>query len=207
MNREHEKGEQERIVEAVDLLLQAEPANAPVISERELFRRVVAFANTGRPDGLPGARTLTVNGQTFWVVAPNVDPGKQHTELCKHLGEIVAGGLSATSTARLCAAATHVVVKSYHRERGKVIARDRHFVGDHIEKGIADVLLREGLAKDLKRCQLPGCGRYFLASDQPHEEGARGRRPYLYCSDPHRAEAKKSAGANRTARWRARRAK
>jgi hypothetical protein len=54
---------------------------------------------------------------------------------------------------------------------------------------------------DLKQCRLPGCGRFFLASDLIEDPSAQGRRRERYCSAEHMDQAQ-TPGAKRTAKWR-----
>ena len=146
------------------LLVTEDPGAAGAIAEMDLVRRVISFANLGRPEGLPGIRALEVNGQTF-ILMEGIP--EQQAQLRKDLAAIVRADLSGPAVARLLKQARHVIVRSYEIQRGELEPRERHFVGDSLATLLADVLLRvrsnEKLRKDLRQCQLKGCGRFFLA--------------------------------------------
>ena len=183
-------------------------ADLPSIERKDLVRRVLDFANTGLPKGLPGAREMIHGTERFLVMTPEQDA--QHVELQADLGAIVKGELSGPAIARLRKKARHVIVRSYAIDRRGVVApRERHFVRN-LEPLIADVLLwirgDTQLAKDIKRCRLPGCGRFFFASDLVSEPSAKGRRRHRYCSDEHMQQGQ-TPGAKRTAKYRAKKLK
>jgi hypothetical protein len=193
------------IEKAVATILEAtESGDAPVITQKDLVRRVLAFANTGRPVGLPGARVMTSGDRTFLTYTPEQDA--QHAELRKDLTAIVKGELSAPAVARLRKQARYVTVRSYVLERGAPRPVERQFVND-LGPVLADVLLHvrgdEELRKDVRQCRLPGCGRFFLASDQVTDPSAPGRRRYKFCSHEHMNLAQ-TPGAKRTAEYRKR---
>jgi hypothetical protein len=197
--------EPKAIEQAVAALLEAdESSDAPRLAKRELVRRVVAFANTGEPKGLPGARALILEGRTFWVTTEQDDVHNTQAVLQKDLAAIVKGELSAPAVARLRKQARYVTVRSYVLERGAPRPVERLFVKD-LAPVLADVLLQvrgdEQLQKDVRQCRLPGCDQFFLASDQVKDPSAPGRRRHRYCSDDHMAKAQTS-GAERTRRWR-----
>jgi hypothetical protein len=171
------------------------------IDELDLVRRVLEFANTGAPAGLPGARALTVADRTYYM-----DTSSELAQLRSDLAAIVAGELSGPSAGRLRKEASkQVMVPVFEFDRdGTVRTTYRRFVSE-LAPLLAYVLLRvrsdEELRGDVKRCRLPGCGRFFLASDQVKDPSAPGRRRHRYCSPAHMNEAQ-STGAERTRRWR-----
>lgn len=197
------------IEKAVETILGlAADAEAPTIAERDLVRRVIEFANTGRPLDLPGARVATHGGRSFIVLTE--DLGARQTELQRDLGAIVSGELAAPAIARLRKqAGRQVLVPSFDYKGGAVKVSHRHLTAD-LGATVSYVLLRvqsdERLRNDVKWCRLPGCGRFFLASEQITDPSAPGRRRYRYCTPEHMNEAQTS-GAERTKRWRDRLAK
>lgn len=194
------------IEEAIATILDADAsvraAVPDAISQRDLVRRVMNFANTGRPEGLPGARVLTQGGQSFLVMTPEQDALR--AELWKDLSAIVKGELSAPAVARLLKRARLVSVRHYEIEQKVLVPLERHFVKD-LGALVADVLLRvrsdPELQKDVRQCRLPGCWRFFLASDQVKDPSAPGRRRHRYCSPEHMNLAQ-TPGAISTAKWR-----
>jgi hypothetical protein len=195
----------QEIAKALETLLETDDASvAPALEAKDLVRRVLEFANTGKPVGLPGARTVEHVGLTFYV-----DTGDQHVELRKDLAAVIAGELSGPAIARLLRQARHVTVKTYQMDRGKLVRKERHFVKD-LPTLIAGQLLLirsdEQLRDDVKQCRLPGCGRFFLASDDVKDASAPGRRRHRYCSPEH-MDLAQSSGAERTRKWRENRKK
>ena len=195
------------IEQAIAVVLEADASGAaPAIEEKTLVRRVLEFANTGRPEGLPGARVLTQQGQTFLLMTPEQDA--QHVELQRDLAAIVKGELSGPATARLLKQARYVMVRRYELVRGTLRRIEKQFAED-LRPVLADVLLHirssESLQRDVRQCRLPGCGRFFLVSDQVKDPSAAGRRPHRYCSPEHMSAAQ-TPGAERTRLWRQRRA-
>lgn len=191
------------VEQAVATLLGAdESTEAPAITQKDLVRRVLEFANTGRPEGLPGARVLTQGGRTFLLNTPEQDA--QHAELRKDLAAIVRGELSGPAVARLLKQARYVTVSGYELARGALRRVERQFVQD-LSPVLADVLLlvrsEPALQKDVRQCRLPGCGRFFLASDHVEDPSSPGRRRHKYCSPEHMA-AGQNTSAERTRRWR-----
>ena len=194
------------VEKAITTILDAVTGNlAPTFSERDLVRLVIAFANTGRPTGLPGSRVMSVGGQTFTVITNELPP--QHVELQRDLSAIVAGELSGPAAARLRKhAGCQVLVPVFELRRGVTLTRYRHLTSD-LAATVSYVLLRVhsdvGLRDDVKRCRLAGCGRFFLASDDVKDPTAPGRRRHRYCTPEHMTEAQTS-GAERTRRYRER---
>jgi hypothetical protein len=188
---------------AVGTILEVDQSSeAAAIPQLELVRRVLDFANTGRPVGLPGARSLTVGDQTFLVNTPDQD--ELHTELKRDLAMVVKGELSGPAVARLLKQARYVTVRRYELHRGTLRRVERQFVDD-LSPVLADVLLLvrsdDRLHKDVRQCRLAGCGRFFLASDLVADASARGRRRHRYCSDEH-MNLGQTPGSKRTAKWR-----
>jgi hypothetical protein len=144
------------------------------------------------------------------VVTPELD--RQHADLRRDLEAIVAGELSGPASARLRKLASHqVMVPVFEFERGGAVRTSyRRFVRD-LDALVAYVLLRirsdDQLRDDVKRCRLPGCPRFFLASDSRKDPSAPGRRRYRYCSREHEKLAPGASGAQRTARWREKQAR
>jgi hypothetical protein len=201
--------EPQNIDEAIVTLVDAaSSSSAPAIEEKELVRRVLQFANTGQPKGLPGVRTAEHGGQSFVLLPPDVE--KWQVELRKDLGSVIKDELSGPAAARLRKqAARQVMVPVFQFERGALQISYRHFVGEAEGMGLQTVLAfvvlrvlsNERLREDVKQCRLAGCERFFLASDELTDSSAPGRRRYRYCSPEHMAKAQTS-GAERTRRWR-----
>jgi hypothetical protein len=186
------------VEKAQEVLLEVDSTTeAATFEAKELVRRVLDFANTGKPKGLPGAR------QTFLVITPEHE--SQQADLCADLTAIVKGELSGPAVARLRRQARHVMVRSYAINRGALVRKERHFVKD-LSPLLADVLLSiygdQAARADVKQCRLPGCGRFFLASDLVDSPAARGRRRYRFCSQEH-MEAGQTSSAKRMAKLRA----
>jgi hypothetical protein len=196
------------LAKAQELLLEVDGANEGVALEiKDLLRRMLEFANTGRPKGLPGARELVQGGQTFLVITPEIEA--QHTQLRADLASLVKLDLSGPAVARLRRQARHVMVRSYAMDHGRLVRKERHFVND-LGPLLADVLLLvrsdDTLQDDVKQCRLARCGRFFLASDLISGPSAKGRRRHRFCCDEHMDEGQ-TPGAKRMARSRANRNK
>jgi len=194
------------IEKAVEILLDVDDAGeAPALEAKDLVRRVIEFANTGKPRGLPGARELVHGGQSFLL-----DASEEHGALRKDLAAIVADELSGPAVSRLLKQSRHVSVKTFQVDRrGTLVPLERHFVPDLATLIAGQLLLirsDEQLRDDVKQCRLPGCGRFFLASDDVKDASAPGRRRHRYCSPEH-MDAAQSTGAERTRKWREDRAK
>jgi hypothetical protein len=193
------------IEKSLEILLAADDASAaPALESKELVRRVLEFANTGKPKGLPGARTMEHGGQTFYLDAADLQ-----AELRKDLAAVIAETVVPAAVARLLKQARHITVKTYQMDRGKLTRKERHFVKDLPTLLAGQLLLihtDERLRDDVKQCRLPGCGRFFLASDDVKDPSAPGRRRHRYCSPEH-MDLAQSTPAERTRKWRENRAK
>lgn len=201
----------EEIQQAIRTILSAtDGANAEPIEEPELIRRVLNFANSGRPEGLPGSRTLMQGGQVFTVVTE--DTPKQQTQLRRDLAGVAARNISSTRLGQLrLSYGRQVLVPVVGFANGKMRLRYRYLPvedkpgGSALAGTLTHVLLRihsdAGLTDDLRQCQLPGCGNFFLMSDQVSDPAAPGRRRYRYCTDEH-MKAGQTGGAERTRKWR-----
>lgn len=197
--------DQDRLMSAVGTILETVgSAAAPTLSEKDLARTVVEFANTGIARHLPGTRVLHSNGQTFVMAWDSLD--RDLADLRKDLSAIVRGELPGPSVARLRRQAGRVVlVPTFEIERGNVQRKDRVLPLDP-QAVVAFVLLmlrdqRTAIGADLKQCRLPVCGKFFLASDQVAGPSARGRRRSRFCCDDH-MEQGQTPGAERTRRYR-----
>jgi hypothetical protein len=199
--------EQNDLSDAVAAILKGvETVGAPAISQKELVRRVLECANTGQPRGLPGARTMEVNGQTFVLISDELQ--QQCAELKKQLGILTRGDDLAGPTIKRLQheAGRMVLVPTFEIEGGELHTKFRHLPLD-LQAVLAHTLLslrdrgKGTPGADVKRCALPGCGRFFLASDLVRDPSAAGRRRSRYCSGEHML-AGQTPGAERTAKWR-----
>ncbi len=180
----------------------------PTITEKELVRLVINFANTGQPRGLPGTRVLEMGGQTFVLQSPEID--EQCAELKKNLAAIVRGELSGPAVNRLRKEASRMVLVPTHEPRNAT-TKFRHIPLDPAAVLAHTILLLRDQSKgtlgaDLKRCQLPGCGIFFLSSDKVTDASRGGRKRERFCSDEH-MDAAQTPGAVRTREWRKNKAK
>jgi hypothetical protein len=177
---------------------------------KELIRSVLDFANSGQPANIPGARVLElpVDGrrQRFYVAVPEL-----HAELRQDLASILRNDLSGPRIARLIEQASEVQTElRFERERGELRERIVYKSLDPADT-IALALLRlrvsehEKVLRDIAQCQLASCGKFFFKSEQVNDPSDAGRRRYKFCEPLHMRQAQRG-GAERTARWRERKA-
>jgi hypothetical protein len=188
------------------VLLEADATSKePALDSKELLRRVLEFANTGNPKGLPGGREMEYGGKTFYM-----DSSDEHATLRKDLAAIIAGELATPAVARLLKQSRHATVQTFELDRqGKLVHKERHFVPNLATLIAGQLMLihsEERLRDDVKQCRLLGCGRFFLASDDVKDPSAPGRRRHRYCSPEH-MDLAQSTGAERTRKWREDKAK
>ncbi len=189
---------------AQEALLEADQSSkAPAFESKELVRRVLEFANTGKPKGLPASGEMEHGGQTFYP-----DCSQEHADLRKDLSAILSDELSGPAVSRLLKQARYITVNSFHLDRGALVRKERHFVPKLATLLAGQLLLIRSdkqLREDVKQCRLPGCGRFFLASDDVKDPSAKGRRRHRYCTPEH-MDLAQSTSAERTRRWREREA-
>jgi hypothetical protein len=121
----------------------------------------------------------------------------------------VRGELSGPSAGRLRKDAERLTMTpTFEFDRSGALRPKYRYLPDDLRAALAYgvLLLRDTerpFGKDLKQCRLPGCGRFFLASDQVTDPSLPGRRRHRYCSPEHMA-AGQNTSAERTRRWRTR---
>jgi hypothetical protein len=202
---------------AISVVLEAaETGKEPPLSEAQFVRLVVEFLNSGDPRGalarLPGVRAGIFRGPPGSVVDRKTGrPAVMTDETAetfvsgrRDLDAIVRNELPGASVARLRAEARRTVLAPSY----EVTSGELRVMFHHMPQGVRAAIAYGALLmwdavrpfrKDLKRCRLPGCGRFFFASDRVGPKGGRPR--YAYCCDEH-MEAGQTPGAERTRKWR-----
>jgi hypothetical protein len=192
----------------------------PAITEAKFTRLCVDFANTGQLKGVllrvPGVRLLVAIDQKGEVLPDGVHgnlPTPELEALRKRLQAHLAAithdrPISLVDLKKLSAAASRTSINPvYSISDNGALETSYRYLPESIEAAISyGVLLmvdtERPYRRDLKRCCLPACSRYFFSSDSP---AATGRDRVLYCSRDHMIERHKSTSAERTRRWRERR--
>jgi hypothetical protein len=198
----------------------------PVLTERELLRVVIDFANDGSlGDPLiraPGIRFLPPHGAgpNWQPTAADVVPPERLTnvraQLRADLAAAIGKGFTPPDAQRIRAAAREVVaipidyesVSTRTRPRQRYVRTRWYFIPMSLEAILARAVLwlRDetlGLGADLRQCALQRCRAFFFASEKAKARG----RPRIYCRDDHMNEAHEATGAERTRKWRERASK
>ena len=173
---------------------------------RTWIRRVVEFANTGKLGPLVGVLRRG-------AVAPDaVSAAGLRARVVADLELIAAGAeLSDSTVQRLLDGTdglTITVAKFGKADRELVLLT----TADRLEALTSYVTLLLYQARpderqfpgDLRRCQLESCSRFFFARDQLEAHG--GRPVTKFCSREHMLEHHAQSGAERTAKYRQRKA-
>jgi hypothetical protein len=198
-------------------------ANPPSVTEAKFARLVVHFANTGQLTGAllttPGLRVLVpMDSGGKKLVQRDVVMGHVPTEelerLRKRLREVLTAITRDTVGAKdlqwLSDDASALKIEpSYQVDKhGKLTATYTYFppgISAAISYGVLVIAdTARALRADLKQCRLERCGCFFFSSDSP---AATGRDRARYCTPEHMIEAHKATSAERTRRWRERKAR
>lgn len=177
------------------LLVLMEAARAPGLSltKRDLIRAIIVSANEGKlrpPIGTP----IEINGQAFFPVEELL----RCADLRGELAAIIHGSLPTSTKAALRRMARQMAMVPTTKGAVRFFPIDAAAV---LSYGLTLLQDESEWQGDLKQCQFPGCGKFFLASDQVNDPSEPGRRLYRYCAEH---TGKKTAGAIRQREWRKR---
>lgn len=184
----------------------AEQSKSPALSEGELSRAVVEFANQGVLRGpllfVPGLAIPAAFFQTgMKQLDVTMDPvlPAQRDQLRKDLAAVVAGQVAARTISRLRKSARRIVMTP-----GGASGRSVHYLPESMEALLAHVVgkLRDDAVSDggdLRQCKT--CGLFFFSSDRTRETG---RPREAYCSNECMLQQHRSDSAERVRRYRER---
>jgi hypothetical protein len=194
----------------------------PAITEERFTRLVVEFANSGQLTDvllrIPGIRLLAELASFTGRAVPGRIRGHLPTpeldalreRLRDDLTAIIHDDIDGRNLRRLASAAAKTDINPRYEidPHGKLIAR---LIYKHESPAAAIaygtlLMADEGrpFRRDLKQCQLKGCGLFFFASDSPAQTGRNRSR---FCTPEHMHEHHKSTGAERVRRHRERQAR
>jgi hypothetical protein len=192
----------------------------PGITEAAFTRLCVDFANTGQLSGLllrvPGVRLLVAIDRKGEVIPESIHghlPTPELEVVRKRLRNLLSAiandrPIIATELRKMAAAASHTqMTPMYSIKPNGVLESSYRYMPENIEAAISyGVLLMADVGRpyrrDLKKCCLPSCSRYFFSSDSP---APTGRDRVLYHSPECMIAKHKTTSADRTRRWRERR--
>lgn len=195
--------------------------SSSAITEERYTRLVVEFANTGQLTGallrVPGIRLLVPLESFTGKVERNVVVGHVSTEELERLRGRLREGLSAIAQdtigkedlRKFGAEASELKIEpTYDFDDTGRLTASYHYFPPGASAAIAyGVMLLADAARpfrgDLKQCRLTTCGRFFFSSDSP---AATGRDRARYCTPEHMLEAHRATSAERTRKWRKRKA-
>ena len=193
----------------------------PAITEERLTRLVAEFANTGELTGvllrIPGVRLLVAIDRNGRVIpgevhghAPTKDLSDSQKQLCTDLVAILHDELDGRNLRRLTVTANKMkITPKYQVDSEGKLAAVYHYDPEGPAAAIAyGTLLIADTARpfrrDLKRCRLESCGRFFFSSDSP---ALSGRDRTKFCSPEHLQLHHQSTSAERVRKWRKDKAK